>query len=351
MTAATHSVAGQYLTFALAQELFAVDIHAVREIIEYGHLTSVPMMPPSILGVINLRGAVVPVIDLGLRFGGSATSIGPRTCIVILEIAAGDGLRVIGMVVDAVSEVVDILASNPVNQDVVAFTGFDFLGGGFRNSSPTAHTSASTRSGDRERGSPPAAPNAPGLSPQSMLAVGAALAAGVTSAPHQSRSSPITSRTPWSSSTRSAVKRAAARTAGRLHVTPLLSSIGAAEALRRSGGPLLGDGRIRLKSEHLQRTGSYKVRGMLNRVTHMVEHFGEAEVQRRGLITFSAGNAAAAYAWAGREFKVPVHVVMPRSAVPAKIAACESYGATVHLVDGLMGEAALTATSMPNNVA
>lgn len=110
MTAATHSVAGQYLTFALAQELFAVDIHAVREIIEYGHLTSVPMMPPSILGVINLRGAVVPVIDLGLRFGGSATSIGPRTCIVILEIATGDGLRVIGMVVDAVSEVLELSA-------------------------------------------------------------------------------------------------------------------------------------------------------------------------------------------------------------------------------------------------
>ena len=110
MTAVTRSVAGQYLTFALAQELFAVDIHAVREIIEYGHLTSVPMMPPSILGVINLRGAVVPVIDLGLRFGGSATVIGPRTCIVILEIATGDGLRVIGMVVDAVSEVLELSA-------------------------------------------------------------------------------------------------------------------------------------------------------------------------------------------------------------------------------------------------
>lgn len=110
MTAATHSAAGQYLTFALAKELFAVDIHAVREIIEYGHLTSVPMMPPSILGVINLRGAVVPVIDLGLRFGGSATLIGPRTCIVILEIATGDGLRVIGMVVDAVSEVLELSA-------------------------------------------------------------------------------------------------------------------------------------------------------------------------------------------------------------------------------------------------
>ncbi len=108
MAAAISNAAGQYLTFTLAQELFAVDIHAVREIIEYGRLTSVPMMPPSILGVINLRGAVVPVIDLGLRFGGSATAIGPRTCIVILEIASTEGLRVIGMVVDAVNEVLEL---------------------------------------------------------------------------------------------------------------------------------------------------------------------------------------------------------------------------------------------------
>lgn len=110
MPAGTTSAASQYLTFTLGQELFAVDIHAVREIIEYGHLTSVPMMPPSILGVINLRGAVVPVIDLGLRFGGNATAIGPRTCIVILEITMGDGLQVIGMVVDAVNEVLDFNA-------------------------------------------------------------------------------------------------------------------------------------------------------------------------------------------------------------------------------------------------
>ncbi|ALN17454.1 chemotaxis protein CheW [Ectopseudomonas mendocina] len=108
MAAAISNAAGQYLTFTLAQELFGVDIHAVREIIEYGRLTSVPMMPPSILGVINLRGAVVPVIDLGLRFGGKATVIGPRTCIVILEIASRDGLRVIGMVVDAVNEVLEL---------------------------------------------------------------------------------------------------------------------------------------------------------------------------------------------------------------------------------------------------
>ena len=136
-----------------------------------------------------------------------------------------------------------------------------------------------------------------------------------------------------------AVKDAAARTEGRRHVTPLLSSTGAADALRRSKGIVVGDGRVRLKSEHLQHTGSYKVRGMLNRVVAYIEQFGIDEVRRRGIVTFSAGNAAAAYAWAGRSFGVPVRVVMPRSAVPAKIAACRSYGAEVHLVDGLMGEA------------
>ena len=101
---------GQYLTFTLAQELFAVEIRAVREIIEYGRLTTVPMMPPSILGVINLRGAVVPVMDLGQRFGGQATAIGPRTCIVILEIASEASAQVIGMVVDAVNEVRELNA-------------------------------------------------------------------------------------------------------------------------------------------------------------------------------------------------------------------------------------------------
>ena len=102
--------AGQYLTFTLAREIFALEIQVVREIIEYAKLTGVPMLPPSILGVINLRGAVVPVIDLGVRFGGSATIIGPRTCIVILEIAQHDGIQVIGMVVDAVNEVRELAA-------------------------------------------------------------------------------------------------------------------------------------------------------------------------------------------------------------------------------------------------
>ena len=77
-----------------------------------------------------------------------------------------------------------------------------------------------------------------------------------------------------------AVKAAAARTEGRLHLTPLLSSAGAADALRRSSGIVIGDGRVRLKSEHLQHTGSYKVRGMLNRVVAFIDHFGLDEIGR-----------------------------------------------------------------------
>ena len=100
--------ARQFLTFSLADEHFAVGTLNVREIIEYGQLTSVPMMPPSIRGVINLRGAVVPVIDLGARFGGRQTEIGRRTCIIILEVHNGEEEQVIGVVVDAVSEVLEI---------------------------------------------------------------------------------------------------------------------------------------------------------------------------------------------------------------------------------------------------
>lgn len=102
------SAPSQYLTFTLGGELFALGILCVREIIEYGQLTPVPMMPPSILGVINLRGAVVPVIDLRVRFGDGATCIDQRTCIVILEVERGELTQVIGVVVDAVNAVLDI---------------------------------------------------------------------------------------------------------------------------------------------------------------------------------------------------------------------------------------------------
>jgi purine-binding chemotaxis protein CheW len=99
----------QYLTFTLGEEMFAIGILAVREIIEYGSLTEVPMTPPFIRGVINLRGAVVPVIDLAVRFGRTPRETTKRTCIVIIETAAnGAQSRQMGIVVDAVSAVLEI---------------------------------------------------------------------------------------------------------------------------------------------------------------------------------------------------------------------------------------------------
>ena len=74
----------QFLVFSLAEEVFAIDILRIREIIEFGGLTEIPLMPSFLRGVINLRGAVVPVIDLAVRFGRERTAIAKRTCIVIV---------------------------------------------------------------------------------------------------------------------------------------------------------------------------------------------------------------------------------------------------------------------------
>ena len=98
----------QYLTFNLGNEMFAVGILNVKEIIEYGNLTEIPMMPTFIRGVINLRGAVVPVVDLAARFGGKASAVQRRTCIVIVEVTQEDAKHDIGIMVDAVSEVLEI---------------------------------------------------------------------------------------------------------------------------------------------------------------------------------------------------------------------------------------------------
>ena len=101
----------QYLTFLLGGEMFAVGILNVKEIIEYGQLTEIPMMPAFIRGVINLRGAVVPVIDLAARFGGAQSTAGKRSCIVIVEVCEGEFRHDIGILVDAVSEVIEIPGS------------------------------------------------------------------------------------------------------------------------------------------------------------------------------------------------------------------------------------------------
>jgi purine-binding chemotaxis protein CheW len=101
----------QYLTFMLGGETFAIGILHIKEIIEYGQLTTVPMMPGFIRGVINLRGAVVPVIDLASRFGGERSEVTRRSCIVILELPVEAQTQVIGVVVDAVNEVLEIAGS------------------------------------------------------------------------------------------------------------------------------------------------------------------------------------------------------------------------------------------------
>ena len=102
----------QYLTFMLGGEAFGIGIMAVKEIIEFSGITDVPMMPESIRGVINLRGAVVPVMDLAARFGRPQSVAGKRTCIVIVELEHDGERQLTGVVVDAVSAVLDIPAAD-----------------------------------------------------------------------------------------------------------------------------------------------------------------------------------------------------------------------------------------------
>ena len=103
----------QYLTFMLGGEMFSLGILCIKEIIWYANLTEVPMMPECIRGVINLRGAVVPVMDLSVRFGKPSTPVTKSSCIVIAEVEApgGGGHQNMGLVVDAVQAVLEIASS------------------------------------------------------------------------------------------------------------------------------------------------------------------------------------------------------------------------------------------------
>lgn len=101
-------VVQQFLTFDLQGEMFGINILPIKEIIEYGKITAVPMVPAYVRGVINLRGNVVPVIDLPVRFGWQSSEVNKRTCIVIVEVEHGDEAMDIGVVIDSVSEVLDI---------------------------------------------------------------------------------------------------------------------------------------------------------------------------------------------------------------------------------------------------
>lgn len=100
---------GKYLTFTLGEEEYGVDIVKIREIIGMMKVTSMPKMPEYVKGVINLRGRVIPIIDLRLRFGMDEVEHTERTCIIVVEVAAHGGNRlVVGTVVDSVSEVLNI---------------------------------------------------------------------------------------------------------------------------------------------------------------------------------------------------------------------------------------------------
>ncbi len=99
---------GKYLTFTLAEEEYGIGILKIKEIIGMLPITSVPQTPEFVKGVINLRGKVIPVMDLRLRFGMPSIDYSDRTCIIVVEIGGQAGTILVGIVVDAVSEVLNI---------------------------------------------------------------------------------------------------------------------------------------------------------------------------------------------------------------------------------------------------
>jgi threonine dehydratase len=133
--------------------------------------------------------------------------------------------------------------------------------------------------------------------------------------------------------TLAAIQATRASLGGRIHHTPILTSTTAARVVRVTSGVQVADGRLYLKAEHLQKTGSFKARAALARISSLTD-----DEKARGAITISAGNAGAAYAWAAREAGVPMTVVMPEGAVAAKVAACLEYGAVVDLHGTHVGE-------------
>ncbi|MFC1549451.1 chemotaxis protein CheW [Nitrospirota bacterium] len=104
--------ATQYLSFNLSDELFALDISKVREVIEFASITKVPQTPDFMRGVINLRGGVVPVVDLKQKFGMGETEKTINTCVIISEVRIDGDTIVLGAMADAVDEVFDLLPEN-----------------------------------------------------------------------------------------------------------------------------------------------------------------------------------------------------------------------------------------------
>ena len=102
----------QYLTFLLGDEIFSLEISKVREVLDYTIITRVPRMPAYLQGVINLRGSVVPVVDLRLKFGMPAADVTVSTCIIIVEAMVNDELVILGLLADSVQEVLELDQEN-----------------------------------------------------------------------------------------------------------------------------------------------------------------------------------------------------------------------------------------------
>jgi len=98
----------QYLTFKLVDEIFALDVAKVREILDFTTVTKVPRTPDFMRGVINLRGSVVPVVDMRLKFGMSSTEKTVNTCIVVVEVGLDGETIILGALADSVQEVIDL---------------------------------------------------------------------------------------------------------------------------------------------------------------------------------------------------------------------------------------------------
>ena len=108
MEAREHMETTQYLTFKLGDEVFALDIGKVREVLDFTAVTKVPQTPDFMRGVINLRGNVVPVVDMRLKFGMSQTEKTVNTCVIITEIDVDGEITVVGAMADSVQEVLDL---------------------------------------------------------------------------------------------------------------------------------------------------------------------------------------------------------------------------------------------------
>ncbi|MEO5332668.1 MAG: chemotaxis protein CheW [Magnetococcus sp. YQC-5] len=120
----------QFLTFHLAKEVFAIDISKIKEVLEFTSLTKIPRTPDFMCGVINLRGSVVPVVDMRLKFGMPRSEKTVNTCIIIIDVTQDDGTTVIGAMADSVKEVVE-LAPDQIEPPPKIGTGLrtDFIRG------------------------------------------------------------------------------------------------------------------------------------------------------------------------------------------------------------------------------